>query len=64
MLERSDIKHIVFDVLSAWNHAETKATTFNIAKKCGCSESSVQKVLRVLQDIGLADSSRGSWRML
>jgi DNA-binding IscR family transcriptional regulator len=61
MLEKSETKRQVIRVLMDWNHAAEKATAFNIAKKINASESNVFLVLRVMKDLELVKSSRGSW---
>lgn len=64
MLEKSETKKQIFKVLMDWNYSAEKATAYNIAKKINASESNVFLVLRVMKDLELVKSSRGSWSLV
>lgn len=61
MFDKSDTRKEIFRVLMEWDYLAEKATAYNIAKKINASESNVFKILRVMRDMELAKSSRGSW---
>jgi hypothetical protein len=61
MLERSQNKHKILDLLQNWNYTTERATVWNIAKKAECSVSTVQAIMRFYESIGVAESHRGSW---
>lgn len=64
MLERSLIKAKVLETLIRWEIKDGKSTSYNIAKKIGCSQDMVQKVIRVFKEEGKVFTSLGGSHVL